>query len=560
MSHVLKDNIEKLLWIPPSMPYYESRGAFKNCQDITKTLIFSSWEMVPRMISSIVSYETERKTIAKLNSNADYFSDNRYPSERLTFEYTNRELSSMSLLTLIYPSKFLSEIYNPTDFLNLSLDEIEKIVKNKIDNKLKGIKEHEKNNGHYWYFLAPLLLDIKFYPKYVGLWFKEIDELYDENLDNVFFKHFGYFNSMYKKIKIKSFEFGKKPDDLLEILCNMAIASPAISIYRSYSKELKQNSFNNLNKLILDFSLRFLRYFNSSEATAVIDLCDGSNNSYWKKVLNYSKEGNLQAVLDEYVHILSNGSSLDSINQKITSSMNLFNAQYNIDTFDSFKDNINSIKNSQMKLRTHFAVSFIKGDGEDKDTNRKKLVINSFNSPFRPFVLTSTSIGQEGLDFHNYCRRIVHWNLPANPIDIEQREGRINRFKCLAIRQNIAKRYGDMEFADNIWDELFDKACEEKNISSSDLIPYWGLIDKPNMIKIERIIPMYPFSRDKTKFKRLKHILSLYRLTLGQSDQEYLVDLISSNFNQNFNINELFINLSPYYRNKLGGQTTLDLF
>ena len=43
----------------------------------------------------------------------------------------------------------------------------------------------------------------------------------------------------------------------------------------------------------------------------------------------------------------------------------------------------------------------------------------------------------------------MHWNLPGNPIDLEQREGRINRFKCLAIRQNVADKYGKavgMEF------------------------------------------------------------------------------------------------------------------
>ena len=61
-----------------------------------------------------------------------------------------------------------------------------------------------------------------------------------------------------------------------------------------------------------------------------------------------------------------------------------------------------------------------------------------FNSPFRPFLLSTTSIGQEGLDFHSYCRRIVHWNLPSNPIDLEQREGRINRFKSLAIRESLS--------------------------------------------------------------------------------------------------------------------------
>jgi len=46
-------------------------------------------------------------------------------------------------------------------------------------------------------------------------------------------------------------------------------------------------------------------------------------------------------------------------------------------------------------------------------------VRQAFNSPLWPFVLVTTSIGQEGLDFHTYCRAVVHWNLPANPVDME---------------------------------------------------------------------------------------------------------------------------------------------
>src|SRR5699024_11013379 len=38
-----------------------------------------------------------------------------------------------------------------------------------------------------------------------------------------------------------------------------------------------------------------------------------------------------------------------------------------------------------------------------------------FNSPFWPFVLASTSVGQEGLDFHTYSHAVVHWNLPPTP-------------------------------------------------------------------------------------------------------------------------------------------------
>ena len=35
--------------------------------------------------------------------------------------------------------------------------------------------------------------------------------------------------------------------------------------------------------------------------------------------------------------------------------------------------------------------------------------------PYWPFVLVSTSVGQEGLDFHPYCHVVVHWNLPKQP-------------------------------------------------------------------------------------------------------------------------------------------------
>lgn len=83
-------------------------------------------------------------------------------------------------------------------------------------------------------------------------------------------------------------------------------------------------------------------------------------------------------------------------------------------------------------------------------------------------MVATTSIGQEGLDFHNYCRVIMHWNLPSNPIDLEQREGRINRFKCLAIRQNVADKYGkadEITFKRDIWTEMFEAAKAEKQKS-----------------------------------------------------------------------------------------------
>ncbi len=58
----IKGHPELLLWIPPSNKYYqvENNNIFEQCDGYSKTLIFSSWEMVPRVISTLTSYEAER--------------------------------------------------------------------------------------------------------------------------------------------------------------------------------------------------------------------------------------------------------------------------------------------------------------------------------------------------------------------------------------------------------------------------------------------------------------------------------------------------------------------
>jgi len=103
-------------------------------------------------------------------------------------------------------------------------------------------------------------------------------------------------------------------------------------------------------------------------------------------------------------------------------------------------------------------------------------VRQAFNSPFWPFVLATTSIGQEGLDFHAYCHAIVHWNLPSNPVDLEQREGRIHRFKGHAIRKNLAAKYGLAEVGPNDidpWDALFRAGKRDRKSGAGDLVPFW---------------------------------------------------------------------------------------
>ena len=53
--------------------------------------------------------------------------------------------------------------------------------------------------------------------------------------------------------------------------------------------------------------------------------------------------------------------------------------------------------------------------------------IEKFNLPGAPFVLIATPKGQEGIDLHRYCRRVVLYDLTWNPAHMEQRIGRVHR-------------------------------------------------------------------------------------------------------------------------------------
>src|SRR4030095_3396894 len=103
--------------------------------------------------------------------------------------------------------------------------------------------------------------------------------------------------------------------------------------------------------------------------------------------------------------------------------------------------------------------------------SRKDHVRQAFNSPFWPFVLVTTSVGQEGLDFHTYCHSVMHWNLPANPVDMEQREGRVHRYKGHAVRRNVVLRHAaDVEFNrhPDPWTGLFSAAATSEAGAGED--------------------------------------------------------------------------------------------
>ena len=280
----------------------------------------------------------------------------------------------------------------------------------------------------------------------------------------------------------------------------------------------------------------FRTLFNLPQTIAL--LRGTGEESYWRLALQHALGGNIQALIDEQVHVLLEQQGLsnhreedriDGVSKALAESLSIRTAQIRV---DELKPLSNKISRSDFNTRCRFALRFGElRDDRDATLARADTVRVAFNSPFRPFVMASTSIGQEGLDFHTWCHAVVHWNLPSNPVDLEQREGRVQRYKGHAIRKNISERYGlaglkEWDGKGDPWLFLFEKAKDDRPLGASDLIPFW--VYEEGSFRVERRVPLIPLSKEVGKFNQLKHSLALYRLVFGQPRQEDLLSHLSN--------------------------------
>lgn len=503
---LFKNKAEQLLWVPASRPYYTipEDNVFAINKDFSKVLVFSAWEMVPRMLAIMLSYKSEQKNVGNAYKRATY-------TNKIGRQNDLEDLQNL----LKYPSEYLADYYSPSNYLGQEVNGIIREVQNKIqaDIDLLGLPLSDKTSA--------------------------------ENLLNLL-----------KKLEREEVKVDEIPPKAAKTLAYMAIASPAVCMLRILKGTVKPYSANSDYEISKaeDTAKEIVGLFKHREASAAIELSvpkELKSANYYEKVLHYCVIGNLQAVLDEFCHMIDGGEKGDAefIVEKFKDSF-IRPATYNIHTTDSYCKKDGKL----MRMRRSFAFDYAKITN-DKDSEHNGTLQQAFNSPFRPFVLATTSVGQEGLDFHWYARKIVHWNLPSNPIDLEQREGRINRYKCLAIRRNIAKFFGDKIFS---WNEMFDEADkkwrEESQSKYSEMVPCWCLpkeiiskSEEYGLEHIERVVPLYPMSLDEFKYRRLIEVLSLYRLTMGQPRQEELLQLLNGKISEE-QIEKLLFNLSPYNR------------
>jgi len=546
----------RLLWVPPSMPYYRLNNPFAevNVAEVTKRLVFSSWHVVPRSVSAMLSYEADRRMVHSFEPtalNTPEARERRRPL--LMFTRSQGRLTGMPVLAMLYPSMVLAELGDPLSFLGgagneglQTLDEVLARVAAKVRERIVPLIKGAPASGpedESWYWVTPILLDAASRRRATRSWFEDIDvlaEAWAMGEDAGGGERWRDHLREARKVAYGQWlPEGRVPEDLADVLALMALAGPGVCALRALNRVVGNAMAYRRDRVrhaAGRIAWAFRSLFNVPEVMALLRGMNAAE-PYWRRVLEYCAAGCLQSVLDEYLHVLREGMGLfdygpdEAASQLVNvaaAAVGMRAATPGVDRVWVAPDD-RTISIDNQRVRARFAMRFGQERSEEGDQHfRADQVRQAFNSPFWPFVLVTTSIGQEGLDFHPYCHAVVHWNLPSNPVDLEQREGRVHRYKGHAVRKNLARVYapavGATDGHADPWVRLFALACAEAG-RKSDLNPFW-VYPLDGGAAIERYVPTLPLSRESARLPALRRSLAVYRMVFGQPRQDDLVDYL----------------------------------
>jgi hypothetical protein len=584
----------RALWLPPAIPYYKLEGVFSDpaLTRFTKRLVFSAWRAVPKAISIFLSYEAERlmfQAFNKESKNTKTARERRRPL--LRFAQSEGRLTGLPVLGLIYPSQVLAR-FPKLDPLRLgasvsnndlpTLDTLLVEVEKQISELLSTLFVRPTSAGvedERWYWAAPILLDAQIFPDVTREWWQLEQESYlaeewasfdpsvDDNgvqIDTYWGKHVEEAQKLLREYFSGQLQLGRPPADLPRVLAQIALAGLGVVSLRGLLRVTGEPGALSDSKQVTTNAARIAKsalfLFNLPESMALIRSLNQAE-PYWRRVLEYSAAGGLQAVIDEYLHVLHESLGLQDL-APAPKTEALAEHICDVLTFRTSTPNVDHIPlDSAVPITSHgmrgrFAMRF--GDEKSEggaEPTRADRVRAAFNSPFWPFVVATTSIGQEGLDFHTYCHAVVHWNLPTNPVDLEQREGRVHRYKGHAVRKNLARSYAlpevislmKNETETDVWNVLFNSARMNQTGNLKDISPFW-IYPLDGGAKIERHVPALPLSRDQLNLESLQRSLTIYRMVFGQNRQEDLLAYLVSRYaaeDLQVLMQELRIDLAP---------------
>lgn len=496
------------LWMPPTYPYYPGGGKYADAilkeSPIKKGLIFSSWKFVPRQLATEISGKKESVMRPRWKGGQPL------------------DASARNWASFLFPSRFLAEALGHDDYLKAgtTISNLKKIARRNIKKRLKrhGISIRKSASVK----LAWKVLRYVDITKGATNWKAMKDDYMRGNGVNELI------GTLDKDQKIVAGRLAVHPKALGELV-EIALTSPSVCIYRAL-RTLSPEAADDeqVYRQLLKLGIHGIRSYLNRKSTYQAVMSSYKKGKYAHRLQRYMLDGNFQSVVDEYVYLCDSGRDRETLIRIIKDKFGV--------VFGSQKANSKVKTRKKIKKGETVYYDAIVTFGGHAESESKDAARESFNSPFWPMGLVTTSVGQEGLDFHLYCKDIYHWNMSSNPVAFEQREGRINRYRSWMIRHNIveAARKTPLltENVGHVWDRLFDgikKHAHRNDRYNLGLSPDWVFTPSDgDSEKYNRHILDMPFTGDKRRYSKLKSDLLHYRLALGQSDQKEFLDAIGN--------------------------------
>ena len=543
---------ETMLWMPPSLPYLKPGGPYasSHATRMTKKLVFSQWTATPTAVASLLSHDASRRIARSgVETSRRVAASSENVSQRLQFRKSGDQLTAMAGFLPFFPMPGLADMADPLRRAGMAgrpfdREYAESRIAADLGTQLPmGATESGASDvaARVWQWplalsddkldeaLSGVVAGISPGDAIAGRGATGGTESDDDRADqsSVIDQYVAAAIDAHRHRD--SLDLSRIPAGLTEQTARLAMHSPANCAWRALGRLSVDTSAVTTGgrwraAAIVASGLRTL--FNRWESALILDKLYGVDPPYWQKVLSYCADGNLQAVLDEYLfHLVQvegnsefNDEALIKFAWHAAGALKLKPAVYRA------KDPLQ--EGNDIDFSSRFALRYGVGTQND-DSARPGEIREAFNSPFWPFVLVSTSVGQEGIDFHPWCHNVVHWNVPGNPVDFEQRDGRVNRFRGHAVRRNIADKHASKILAaDNPWLEAYSLA--EHDAPHTDipgLAPEWIY---PGPHRVIRDVMPYQLSVDSARLERTHERVALYRLAFGQPRQEDLLELLQS--------------------------------
>ncbi|WP_437931129.1 helicase-related protein [Sorangium sp. So ce291] len=547
-----------LPWLPPSRAWWPLGGPFARMPAgaCSKALVFSRFRAIPRILSAVLSYEAERAAFGEETARRqpyDYFARTRAGAQRedITGQAPRRRLGRGRLalkrqpapsfglsargrhgenrrtLLLFLPAPALAALADPLTFDRsgveaLTCERAVALVRARLRDMLGEASDAEpRPRGRLWRWVATLegrARSAEAFRDALEGWAQAVAKAHPGAAQTC---------RELRDEMARPLAPGEHPTDAeLDELAELALLGPGNVLLRAVRRVFGEALDPEERwARLLDVSLLSLRtYLDAPEWHRFLRARDErrSRGGHAERVRRAVWDGNLEAVLDEYLAVLQGlGTTQPDAAREagaledLERALSLRDARVAIHRL--------SRGGEPRRMRCHAAVPLGLSPADVEDASgafRGDTLRIAFNSPFRPMALVTTSIGQEGLDFHLYCRNVIHWDLPSNAIDLEQRDGRIMRYGSLAVRQSLKERLVELPSDRSPWHSLAARVSREE--SGGGLEPWWSVPDAA----IFRTVFVPSFSAQVEQLADLEADLAFYRLTLGQSNQEHLVRVL----------------------------------